>query len=297
MFSGLSAFPLTPCKAGYVDEVSFEKLIVRLVEADVDSIGLMGSTGCYAYFTPQQRERIIQQAKSLAGTTPVIAGVGAISTQEVLQRVEQAQRLGVDALLLAPVSYHSLTHEEVFGLFETVNRNSSIPICVYDNPGTTHFHFTPELYAELGSLSQVRSIKIPGTSTQLVDAKREISGLRQQLPADIDLGISGDAYAKNGLLSGCAVWYSVCAGVFPAVAKRLAQAALSGESERAEAINRQLSPLWQLFTQYRGSLRVIAAAASIMGLAERDCLPRPIQPLPDSARNEIAKVLRELALS
>ena len=80
MFSGLSAFPLTPCKAGYVDEVSFEKLIVRLVEADVDSIGLMGSTGCYAYFTPQQRERIIQQAKSMAGTTPVIAGVGAIST-------------------------------------------------------------------------------------------------------------------------------------------------------------------------------------------------------------------------
>ena len=85
--------------------------------------------------------------------------------------------------------------------------------------------------------------------------------------------------------------------MFPAVAKRLAQAALSGESERAEAINRQLSPLWQLFTQYRGSLRVIAAAASIMGLAERDCLPRPIQPLPDSARNEIAKVLSELALS
>ncbi|MCL9668255.1 dihydrodipicolinate synthase family protein [Rosenbergiella epipactidis] len=297
MFSGLSAFPLTPCKAGYVDEVSFEKLIVRLVDAEVDSIGLMGSTGCYAYFTPQQRERIIQQAKSLAGTIPVIAGVGAISTQEVLQRVEQAQQLGVDALLLAPVSYHSLTHEEVFGLFETVNRNSSIPICVYDNPGTTHFHFTPELYAELASLSQIRSIKIPGTSTQLADAKREISGLRQQLPADVALGISGDAYAKNGLLSGCAVWYSVCAGVFPAVAKRLAQAALSGESERAEAINRQLSPLWQLFTQYRGSLRVIAAAASIMGLAERDCLPRPIQPLPDSARNEVAKLLNELALS
>lgn len=80
MFSGLSAFPLTPCKAGYVDEVSFEKLIVRLVEAEVDSIGLMGSTGCYAYFTPQQRERIIQQAKSLSGTIPVIFRQNSSST-------------------------------------------------------------------------------------------------------------------------------------------------------------------------------------------------------------------------
>jgi len=297
MFSGLSAFPLTPCKAGCIDEVSFEKLIVRLLEAEVDSIGIMGSTGCYAYFTAQQRERIIQQAKSLAGKTPVIAGVGAISTEEVLQRVEQAQRLGVDALLLAPVSYHKLTHEEVFELYETVNRNSSIPLCVYDNPGTTHFHFTPELYAELAKLSQVRSIKIPGTAIQLADAKREISGLSQQLPPDISLGISGDAFAKNGLLSGCAVWYSVCAGVFPVVAKRLAHAALSGKNEHAEALNQQLSPLWELFSRYNGSLRVIAAAASIMGLTERDCLPRPIRPLPDSAVNEIAKVLNELALS
>lgn len=297
MFSGLSAFPLTPCKAGHIDEVSFEKLIVRLLEAEVDSIGIMGSTGCYAYFTAQQRERIIQQAKSLAGATPVIAGVGAISTEEVLQRVEQAQRLGVDALLLAPVSYHRLTHEEVLELYETVNRNSSIPICVYDNPGTTHFHFTPELYAELAKLSQVRSIKIPGTSLQLTDAEREISGLSQLLPPNISLGISGDAFAKNGLLSGCAVWYSVCAGVFPVVAKRLAHAALSGENERAEALNQQLSPLWALFSRYNGSLRVIAAAASIMGLTDRDCLPRPIRPLPDSAMNEIAKVLNELALS
>ena len=297
MFSGLSAFPLTPCKAGEVDEVSFEKLIVRLLKAKVDSIGVMGSTGCYAYFGSQQRERIIQQAKSLAGDTPVIVGVGAISTEEVLQRVEQAQRLGVDALLLAPVSYHGLTHEEVFKLYETVNGNSSIPLCVYDNPGTTHFQFTPELYAELANLSHVRSIKIPGTSAQLVDAKREICGLRQQLPHDMALGISGDAFAKNGLLGGCTVWYSVCAGLFPVMAKRLTQAALSGDSEAAEAINRQLSPLWQLFSQYGGSLRVIAAAATIMGLTERNCLPRPILPLPGSAMNEIAKMLDRLALS
>lgn len=48
MFSGLSAFPLTPMNEDGIDEAAFARLIERLVAADVDSIGALGSTGCYA---------------------------------------------------------------------------------------------------------------------------------------------------------------------------------------------------------------------------------------------------------
>lgn len=45
MFSGLSAFPLTPMKHDVVDEMAFIRLIERLTDAGVDSIGAWGRRG------------------------------------------------------------------------------------------------------------------------------------------------------------------------------------------------------------------------------------------------------------
>lgn len=56
MFSGLSAFPLTPMNESAVDEKSYLRLVERLVAADVDSVCVLGSTGSYAYLTLKERE-------------------------------------------------------------------------------------------------------------------------------------------------------------------------------------------------------------------------------------------------
>src|SRR5436309_3166865 len=49
---GLSAFPITPCLTdGRVDTDALQSLLDRLVLAGVDSIGLLGSTGSYAFVT------------------------------------------------------------------------------------------------------------------------------------------------------------------------------------------------------------------------------------------------------
>ena len=49
MFTGLSAFPLTPMNEQGIKEQEFTQLVARLAQAQVDSIGVLGSTGCYAY--------------------------------------------------------------------------------------------------------------------------------------------------------------------------------------------------------------------------------------------------------
>ena len=48
MFTGLSAFPLTPVTASGVDEQGISKILARLTAARVDSLGILGSTGSYA---------------------------------------------------------------------------------------------------------------------------------------------------------------------------------------------------------------------------------------------------------
>ncbi|GGD34595.1 hypothetical protein GCM10011335_42060 [Aureimonas glaciei] len=57
-FQGLSAFPVTPAdENGRVDVEMLAQLVYWLCNAGVDSIGLLGSTGTYAYLTRQERSR------------------------------------------------------------------------------------------------------------------------------------------------------------------------------------------------------------------------------------------------
>jgi 4-hydroxy-tetrahydrodipicolinate synthase len=100
MFSGLSAFPLTPFAAGKPDEAAFLRLLRRLTDAKVDSLGVLGSTGSYAYLTRAQRRRIAELAVEHAEATPVMICIGAVGTDEVLALAEDAQQAGAAALLL-----------------------------------------------------------------------------------------------------------------------------------------------------------------------------------------------------
>lgn len=296
MFTGLSAFPLTPVTGNGVDEQGFINILTRLTAARVDSIGILGSTGSYAYLTREQRKRIATLAKQHAGDIPMMVCVGAVSTDAILHLADDAQAAGANALLLPAVSYQTLRDDEVFSLFETVTRHVSVPVCIYDNPGTTHFTFTDELHGRLSSLEGVRSVKIPGVPVSPEAATERVAALRQQLRPDVTIGISGDAYAGLGLNAGCEVWYSVCGGLFPQTAKQITDAAAAQDHVRVTALTARLEPLWALFRKHGGSIRVIAAAAGVLELTDTDCLPRPLQPLSAADIADIVHVISKLDL-
>lgn len=220
MFCGLSAFPLTPVNETGINEKAFVTLIQRLVAAGVDSIGALGSTGNYAYLNREERLRVLRLAVHSSEGIPVMTSISAIRTSEVLRLAEDAQRAGASAVLLAPVSYQALTNEEVYSLYEQVTSSLSIPLCVYDNPGTTHFHFSDELHGRIAELSNVRSIKIPGVPSDPEAAKARIRKLRTAIPPHVTIGVSGDSSAVTGLDAGCEVWYSVLGGLFPRACKK-----------------------------------------------------------------------------
>lgn len=296
MFSGLSAFPLTPVNDKGIDEKAFLSLLSRLTAAKVNSLGVLGSTGSYAYFTREQRQRVTKLAVDHAENIPVMVSIGATSTDEVLRLAEDAQQAGVSALLLPAVSYQKLTEEEIFGLYKDVAQHASVPVCVYDNPGTTHTAFTDALYARIAALDAIASIKIPGVPDELGAATQRVSRLRSQLPGKIRLGVSGDASAGNGLIAGCDVWYSVCGGLFPNTALGITRAAQAGDFITVAEQSQRLEPLWALFRKHGGSIRVMAAAAALLGLTSEHNLPRPVRSLSIESQEEVRHVIDMLGL-
>ncbi|WP_226534299.1 dihydrodipicolinate synthase family protein [Microbacterium paraoxydans] len=286
MFSGLSAFPLTPLQDDSLDEISFARIIGHLAGSAVDSITVLGSTGSYAYLNRPERANATQIALELAGTVPVFAGIGALRTRDVVAYAEDAQRAGVAGVLLPAMSYQRLTEDDVYGLFATVTANLDLPLIVYDNPGTTHFEFTDDLYARIANLPHVASIKIPGVPESPVDAARRVTEIRARVREGVTIGVSGDALAATGLNAGCDAWYSVIAGTLPGTALAITRAAQGGQQDEAVALSRQLEPLWAANRQY-GSLRVVAALAEHIGLTQKNALPLPIVGLSGADRDAV----------
>lgn len=293
LFHGLSAFPLTPMSEAGINEKEYEQLIQRLVSAGVDSIGALGSTGNYAYLSRKERYRVLQIAVESAEGIPVMASISALRTLDVLRLAEDAQKAGASAVLLAPVSYQALMNEEVYLLYEQVTQSLSVPLCVYDNPSTTHFHFSEELHGRIAELPHVRSIKIPGVPSDPEAAKQRVSSLRSLIPPSVKIGVSGDPFALTGLNAGCEAWYSVLGGLFPKTCLRMTRLSLNGHADEAERISARLEPVWSLFRQY-GSLRVASAVAEISGLVSSPSLPLPLTPLDPSAREQLKSILADI---
>ena len=303
MFTGLSAFPITPFSNEEIDYSAFERLMSNLVSAEVDSICAMGSTGLYPYLSREELGRVAKVAVDNANGIPIMVGVGALRTKDVLKNVEVAQQAGVNALLLAPVSYQPLNEEEVFTLYEAVSRETSVPICVYENPRVTNFTFGDALYERIAQLPHIGAIKIPGMpfATTADNTNQEgaarLATLRAIVPKHVAIGVSGDSFGSAGMAQGCDLWLSVLGGTFPKTVMQLIELAQSENSSEAAAMSASLNRIWALFSKNGGGIRVVAAAAAILGYCERENLPAPLLPISKADFKELEGLIESLSLA
>jgi len=287
LFSGLSAFPITPMTPdGAVVVPDLQRLVRRIEAGGADSIGLLGSTGTYMFLSRDERRRAVAAAVEAAASIPVMIGVGALRTDDAEALARDAAAEGAAGLLLAPVSYNPLTEEEVFQHFVAVASASDLPLCIYSNPGTTNFTFSPEFVARLAAIPAVTAIKLPLPSSR--DMASDLAAYRQAAPG-LSVGYSGDWGCKEALLAGADCWYSVAAGLFPEPVAALAASAMKGDRAVADRHDADFAGLWELFRAH-GGLRLMYAAANMLGLTEA-LPPRPLLPTTEEVKRRLALAL------
>jgi len=99
--SGLSAFPITPSdRDGRVDAGALRKLVARLCAVQVNTIGLLGSTGTYMFLSREERRRALAEVlHETGGRTPVIVGVG-----QSAENIGDSSYRGMSSVELAALS-------------------------------------------------------------------------------------------------------------------------------------------------------------------------------------------------
>ena len=115
---------VTPFDAnGAVDYAQAKRLALALLDSGSDGVVLAGTTGESPTLTHDEKMRLFSEVKEAVGSRGVvIAGTGTYDTAESVELSREAERLGVDAVLLTCPYYSRPPQEGLYRHFETIAR-------------------------------------------------------------------------------------------------------------------------------------------------------------------------------
>src|SRR4051812_21302723 len=107
MFKGSYVALVTPLKNGRVDEPALRKLVEFHIEHHTDGLVPCGSTGESATLSHAEHRRVVEiVVKAARGRIPVVAGAGSNTTDETLELVRRATKVGAQGALLVVPYYN-----------------------------------------------------------------------------------------------------------------------------------------------------------------------------------------------
>lgn len=250
---------ITPFKGEKLDEEGFLFLLERQLNANVDGIVVLGTTGETPSLSIDEQRRVIELAvKKAKGKVPIIVGTGTYSTKETIEMTKMAADLGADCALIVAPYYNKPSQEGVVRHFEAICSKVNLPIVLYNHPGRTGINI------EVGTLAKI--VKFP----HIVGIK-ECSGnfalASEYIALSPDLALfSGDDVLTLPLMAlGGKGVISVACNLVPDQMVDLVHNALKGDFEEAKRIHYELLDFFKA-TVLEGNPVPIKAALEICGL-------------------------------
>ncbi len=180
-FSGCHIPLVTPFKSDYsLDIEGLRRLINYLIEEEkVDGLVPCGTTGESPTLSHEEHNKVIEiTVKETRGRVPVIAGTGSNSTQEAVMMTKHAEEVGADATLQVGPYYNKPTMDGMLAHFETIAKNTKLPILIYNIPGRTGRNIDPSTLIRLSEIDNIIGLKDAcGDITQTMDI---IAGVRKK---------------------------------------------------------------------------------------------------------------------
>lgn len=151
IFKGAGVAIVTPMKAdGEVNYERFAALIEFQIENGTDAIIVCGTTGEASTLSHEEHLDVIKYCtEKVAGRVPVIAGTGSNSTETAVYLSTEAEKYGVDGLLLVSPYYNKATQNGLYTHFKTVADAVKLPIILYNVPGRTGCNILPDTIVRL----------------------------------------------------------------------------------------------------------------------------------------------------
>lgn len=223
-----------------VDYDACLKLANFLIENGSDGLVVSGTTGESPTLTDDEKLNLFSKIKEeIGGKARIIAGTGSNSTEHSIELTKEAEKTGVDAVMLVTPYYNKPPQEGLIQHFKAVAKATSLPVILYNVPSRTGLNIEAQTSITLSKVENIEAIK-------------EASGNLEQIKTIIDTTedsfkvYSGDDSSTFEImkLGGDGV-ISVASHIVGSQIKEMLNLCTQGNFEDAEQLNNQLMPLFK----------------------------------------------------
>lgn len=259
---------VTPMRDGRVDFDALSALVEEQINAGIDGLVAVGTTGESATLDVLEHVEVIRHMVRLAGKrVPVLAGAGANATSEAIELTRASEEAGADGLLHVAPYYNKPPQEGLYRHFQSIARATALPVVLYNVPGRTACDLEPETVARLAEIDNIVAIK--EATGNVVRATRII-----ELCGDRITVLSGDDFTTFPLYAvGARGVISVVSNVLPGAMAEMWDAAAAGSWDRARELHYRIQPLTRLLFVEANPIPVKAALAVLGKISPEIRLP------------------------
>jgi len=241
MFQGTYTALITPFRTdGAVDEAALRRLVNAQIEAGIDGIVPMGTTGESPTVTHKENVRVVEIVVDEAkGRVPVIAGTGSNSTAEAIDMTAQAKEIGASASLQVAPYYNKPSQEGFYRHFTTIADTVDLPMIVYNIPGRTGKNIETVTLKRMAVHPNIVAVKeASGSIPQMMEVLEELPEEFDVLSGDDNLAFPLTALGGRGVVS-------VASNLIPGRMTAMIRKALDGDFVAARKEHFALLPLFR----------------------------------------------------
>lgn len=217
-----------------------------MIREGIHGLIMLGTVGENCSLEPSEKLDVLKATVAhVAGRVPVLSGVAESSTARACRFAEDAQKIGLNGLMVLPAMVYKSDPRETMAHFRAVARASELPIMCYNNPVSYKVDITPEMFKEMADEPRFVAIKESSDNVRRITDIKNICGDRYTLFCGVD-----DLILESAML-GVQGWVSGLVNAFPAENRLLWDLAMAGKYAEALKVYRWYTPLLHLDTHVK----------------------------------------------
>ena len=291
IFKGAGVAIVTPFKAdGEVNYEEFGRQIDFQINNGTDAIIVCGTTGEAACLTEDEHVKVIDYCvKHVNHRVPVIAGTGSNCTDTAVYLSQEAEKLGVDGLLVVTPYYNKATQKGLIDHFTIIANAVHVPIILYSVKSRTGVNINPETVATL-----VRDVpNIVGVKEASGDIA-QVAKIMALTDGNIDLYSGNDNEVVPVMSLGGIGVISVVSNVAPSYMHNLCMNYLNGDADEARRMQVKVIELVDaLFCEVNPI--PVKHAMNLMGM-NAGPMRRPLSPMEPDNLERLKRAMKNFGL-
>lgn len=291
VFKGAGVAIVTPMKAnGEVNYERFADLIEFQIANGTDAIIVCGTTGEASTLSHEEHLEVIRYCtEKVAGRVPVIAGTGSNSTETAVYLSTEAEKYGVDGLLLVSPYYNKATQNGLYTHFKTVADAVKLPIILYNVPSRTGCNILPDTIIRLAT--EVENIVAVKEACGNIS---QIARLAAKADGRVDIYSGNDDQIVPILSLGGIGVISVLSNIAPRQTHDICEKYFAGDVRGSMELQLQAMALCDaLFCEVNPI--PVKKALNLMGM-EAGVLRLPLTEMEEANTQKLEKAMREFGL-